>query len=286
MHQVRALEPGPRPIVAKRRHPADHQRRKPPGQCRAIQAQLLVQRAATGIDQDVGALQQRQQRIAPVRLRQVQRDRPLAAVVVPEEQGPLGVGACRHRTGRCAAWGCPPAAPPSPHPRRGWRAAGRNTPPSSSATSTTRSPASMPGPPRPLHRTQRARLGCIRVRHQATPARRTRHGRPGSAAFIMPSILSWQPGGIAQANAGLPKEADRKGDPLLPEGSALPSAIPKTRCILCHGKGRNPRLSGRRTAARRWLDDGRRMRRNRLMQSPSETQPPPAWTRWTPPRPV
>ena len=68
MNEVGALEVGPRTVIAERRHPRGHQRRKPRIECGAIEAQDLVQRAAAGIEQDVGAAEQAQQILAPATL--------------------------------------------------------------------------------------------------------------------------------------------------------------------------------------------------------------------------
>ena len=89
MDQVRPLEIRPRPIVAKRGDAGGDQFRETGVERRAIEAEHLVERAATGIEQDVRAVQQAQQLIAGRGLVQVQHDGLLVAVVVPEEQRPL-----------------------------------------------------------------------------------------------------------------------------------------------------------------------------------------------------
>ena len=84
MDQVGALEVRPWPVIAERRHPGGDQFGKARVQRGAVETERGVQRAAGGIEQDVGAFQQAQQL---VRLRlDVQHDRFLVAVVVPEEQ--------------------------------------------------------------------------------------------------------------------------------------------------------------------------------------------------------
>ena len=61
MDQVGALEVGPRPVIAERRHPRGHQRREACVERGAIEAQRLVERAAARVEQDVGAAEQAQQ---------------------------------------------------------------------------------------------------------------------------------------------------------------------------------------------------------------------------------
>ena len=96
MDQVGALQVLPRPVIAKRGHPRGHQRRETRVERGAIQAQGFVERAATRIEQDVGAAEQAQQVLArrgvPWRLAQVEHHRLLVAVVVPEEQRAFETG--------------------------------------------------------------------------------------------------------------------------------------------------------------------------------------------------
>ena len=84
--QIGALEILPRPVIAERRHARGHQRRETCVQRGAVQSQRLVQRAATCVEQHVGAFQQAQHMFARQRLAQVQHHRFLVAIVVPEEQ--------------------------------------------------------------------------------------------------------------------------------------------------------------------------------------------------------
>jgi hypothetical protein len=86
MDQVRALEILPRPVIAKRRHARRHQCRKLRVERRVVEAERLVQRAATGVEQDVGAAEQPEHLLAARRRQEVEHDRFLIAVVVPEEQ--------------------------------------------------------------------------------------------------------------------------------------------------------------------------------------------------------
>ena len=86
MDEVGALEVGPRPVIAERRHPRGHQRREARVERGAIEPQHLVERAAARVEQDVGAAEQAQQMLAPARLAQIEHHRFLVAVVVPEEQ--------------------------------------------------------------------------------------------------------------------------------------------------------------------------------------------------------
>ncbi len=90
MNEVRALEIGPRPVIAERRHPCAHQRRKPRAERGSVEPQRRVERAAAGIEQNIGAADEAQQILARRSLAQIQHDRFLVAVVVPEEQRALG----------------------------------------------------------------------------------------------------------------------------------------------------------------------------------------------------
>ena len=94
MHQVRALEVGPRTVIAERRTRA---RRSAPGtardQRRSRQPDLVELAARRRLEQDVGARDERAEALAIFRPLQVEHDRALAAVVVPEEQRALGIRA-------------------------------------------------------------------------------------------------------------------------------------------------------------------------------------------------
>ena len=109
MDQIGAVEILPRPVVAERRHPRDDQFGKALFQRRAIQTQRGIQRAATGIQQHVGAFQQAQQPFLTRLLPQVQHDGFFVAVVVPEEQRTIRARLDRPETVRCAVSRCPPA---------------------------------------------------------------------------------------------------------------------------------------------------------------------------------
>ena len=91
VHQVRPLPPRPRPGVAERRDAGADQAREALAHRRRVQAQLAAQGAARAVEQHVGAGDQAQRRVPPLRPVQVEHDGALAAVVVPEEQRAFGV---------------------------------------------------------------------------------------------------------------------------------------------------------------------------------------------------
>jgi hypothetical protein len=92
MNEIGALELGPRAVVAERRHARRNQRRKARVEGGAVEAERRVQPAAAGIEQYVGALQQPQHVLAPLAALQVEHDRFLVAVVIPEEQRAFEAG--------------------------------------------------------------------------------------------------------------------------------------------------------------------------------------------------
>ena len=89
MDQVRPLELRPGPVIAERRHARRDKLRKARIQRGVVQPEHLIERAAARVEQHVGAAEQPQQVLAAGRALQVEHDRFLVAVVVPEEQRAL-----------------------------------------------------------------------------------------------------------------------------------------------------------------------------------------------------
>ena len=86
MDEVGGLVALPRSAVAERRHPRDDERREVARELLASEAERVVQAAAGGVEQDVGAAKQAEQALASGGAVQVERDRAFRAVVVPEVQ--------------------------------------------------------------------------------------------------------------------------------------------------------------------------------------------------------
>src|SRR5205823_14066064 len=86
---VGALELGPRPVIAERGHPRRYQRREARIERGAIEVQRLAECTTARIEQDIGTAEQTQQMLARGGLAQVEHDRFLVAVIVPEEQRAL-----------------------------------------------------------------------------------------------------------------------------------------------------------------------------------------------------
>ncbi len=84
--EVRALEVLPRPVIAERRHARGDELREARVERHVVEPQHLVERAAARVQQDVGAAEQAEHLLAPRRRLEVEHDRFLVAVVVPEEQ--------------------------------------------------------------------------------------------------------------------------------------------------------------------------------------------------------
>ena len=84
VNEIRALEIAPRPVIAEWCDPRRYQRWKARAERRAVEPQRLVQGSAAGVEQHIGAGQQAKQLLARSRLAQIQHDRFLIAVVVPE----------------------------------------------------------------------------------------------------------------------------------------------------------------------------------------------------------
>src|SRR5438094_395566 len=91
VHQVRALERGPRTVVAERRRPRGDQRGKlaqERGHAEPERIELALRRR---LQQHVGGGDQRAELILALRLTQVEHDGTLPAVVLPEEQRALRI---------------------------------------------------------------------------------------------------------------------------------------------------------------------------------------------------
>jgi hypothetical protein len=91
VHEVRGLEVGPGPNVTERRHPRDDQGGTLLHQRLRAQPQLVELAPGRRLQQHVGAGHERAEAVAVFRLPQVEHDRALPAVVLPEEQGALGI---------------------------------------------------------------------------------------------------------------------------------------------------------------------------------------------------
>ncbi len=91
MDEVRALEAGPRAIVTERSHPRDDQRRVLLHQGGGTEPVYVELPLGCRLQQHVGGGDQRAELLLVSRLAQVEHDRTFAAVVLPEEEGSLGI---------------------------------------------------------------------------------------------------------------------------------------------------------------------------------------------------
>src|SRR5262249_56098675 len=88
--QVRAVEVSPRTRITERRCPRDDQGRTLAPERVHAQAETVQLSPRRRLQQDVGAGYQRAESVAVVPLVEVEHDRALPPVVLPEEQGALG----------------------------------------------------------------------------------------------------------------------------------------------------------------------------------------------------
>jgi len=91
VHQVRVLEVGPRAVIAERRHPRDDQRGTLRHQRARAEPGRVELTPGCRLQQHVGGGDQRPEPILVFRLAQVEHDRVLSAVVLPEEQRALAI---------------------------------------------------------------------------------------------------------------------------------------------------------------------------------------------------
>src|SRR5439155_5085266 len=91
MNQVGAFEVGPRTVIAERRHARDDQGGVLPHQSVRAQTQPVELTARRRLQHDIGGGDERAELLAVALLTQIEHDRALPAVVLPEEQRALGI---------------------------------------------------------------------------------------------------------------------------------------------------------------------------------------------------
>ena len=168
VHQVRALEVGPGAMVAEGGRPRDDQRGILRHQRARSHPEPVELSPGRGLQEHIGGGDERAKPLAVFMLAQIEHDRALPAVVLPEEQGALGIFPVLVEgtdTARGAAAGGSTLTTSAPRPA----SVSPQYSACSSASSMTRMPVSGPGLGVRLSATERSSSPCMASVHLLFP---------------------------------------------------------------------------------------------------------------------